>query len=163
MPRSQTGALVCIVATSAACGETCPGYPIDVSRFSGPSIEGTDIECEGEGVASWPACYQSTSSFTARGGEHAECGDVGIVLGEYVSISDNVVIWLTGEDDVNTALVLPFDACDDPPCPDPYAERVLDGHVAVQQYSPGGRNRGRFEIVFEGGTIRGTYDAMPMY
>lgn len=40
------------------------------------------------------------------------------------------------------------------------APAIIDGFVSIQEVSPTGRNRGRFELVFARGSIAGTYDAV---
>lgn len=159
--RAPVLGIFCVAVASAACGEECPVGAIEVRLFSGTSVESTQITCAGDGVRNWPACYYTTNSQAVRAGTEwtLGCGEVGIALGGYIPMADNVQILLTGDEAVEEAAALSIAFSDQEGSPPPVPARVLDGYVAIQQYSHDGRNRGRFEIVFEEGTISGTYDA----
>ena len=161
MRRLRAVLCLCLGLAFWGCGDSCPADWIEIRPFSGPSIDGTSIECEGEGVATWPACVYTTCSrpFLAPP-DLPQCGDVEVALGSYRFLSQNVTISLWGQGTLDMAAALSIANTDDQDAPRPVPSPVLDGHISVQEFSRDGRNRGSFELVFEEGTISGTYDVV---
>ncbi len=69
-------------------------------------------------------------------------------------------LWLPAADEVLSVRVEIPVATDVPGESMVRAPTVVDGFVSIQEFSSSGRNRGRFELIFERGSIEGTYDAL---
>ena len=143
-----------------ACDPDCPGDPLEVRPFTGENVDGTSVTCDGERTARWFACTDNQASILLSPPPAGCDSAVRIRLGRGVLAGEMPVLWLEGEDALVSARIQVELACDEE-CATPPPPHLIAGHVSAQDFSATGRNRGRFEIQFEGGSISGTYDVDP--
>lgn len=145
-----------LLLLGAACDGDCPGTPLEVLPFEGDEVIGTAAQCEGELVALWGPCYEEGRAAVILDPTFVgDCDEIAIGINiPFVGVG--LALWL-GDGSARGHAVYRTDqegdAMDLPP--------VVSGQVSPMEMSRAGRNRGRYQLVFDGATITGTYDTAP--
>jgi hypothetical protein len=155
----RVAVLVALLALAGCDGtDGCPGERIEMTPYSGQPVTGTAVTCDGEALRNWAACQpdaRAVVSHTPFG-----CGDnVRIIIGP-AFVGNEPVLWLFPDAPEHLAVAhLEVKYASDVDGETAETPALIDGTVAIEQWSRTGRNTGTFRFELEVGTISGQYDA----